>query len=160
MEGKRVEIVRREWYQKLIEEYNKKFSKSIKITKKMMNKMEKYKFRRSEVESTLYLIERYKKPVSWIIRWKVEYGYTFEEIDKILETAEYLGCQVYTIRRLLDICDRDLYLFDRLIDYILTNRAYNDTQILKFARYLETNYASVEEFFAWLDYEEGWPEEE
>jgi hypothetical protein len=160
VEGKRVEIVRREWYQKLIEEYNKKFSKSIKITKKMMNKMEKYKFRRSEVESTLYLIERYKKPVSWIIRWKVEYGYTFEEIDKILETAEYLGCQVYTIRRLLDICDRDLYLFDRLIDYILTNRAYNDTQILKFARYLETNYASVEEFFAWLDYEEEWIEEE
>ena len=117
-------------------------------------------FRRSDVESTLYLIERYKKPASWIIRWKVDYGYTFEEIDKILETAEYLGCQVYTIRRLLDVCDRDLYLFDRLIDYILTNRAYNDTQILKFARYLETNYASVEEFFAWLDYEEGWPEEE
>jgi hypothetical protein len=160
VEGKRVEIVRWEWYQKLIEEYNQKFGKSIKITKKMTNKMEKYKFRRSDVESTLYLIERYKKPVSWIIRWKVEYGYTFEEIDKILETAEYLGCQVYTVRKLLDICDRDLYLFDRLIDYILTNRAYNDTQILKFARYLETNYASVEEFFAWLDYEEGWPEEE
>jgi transcriptional regulator with PAS, ATPase and Fis domain len=160
VEGKRVEIVRWEWYQKLIEEYNQKFGKSIKITKKMMNKMEKYKFRRSDVESTLYLIERYKKPVSWIIRWKVEYGYTFEEIDKILEISEYLGCQVYTVRKLLDICDRDLYLFDRLIDYILTNRAYNDTQILKFARYLETNYASVEEFFAWLDYEEGWPEEE
>lgn len=159
MEEKRVEIVRREWYQKLIEEYNQKFGTSIKITEKMTNKMEKYRFRRSEVESTLYLIERYKKPTSWIIRWRVEYGYTFEEIDKILETAEYLGCQVYTIRRLLDICDRDLYLFDKLIDYILTNRAYNDTEILKFARYLETNYTSVEEFFAWLDYEEGWIEE-
>ena len=156
MEGKRVEIVRWEWYQKLIEEYNQEFSTSIKITEKMMNKMEKYKFRRSDVESTLYLIERYKKPVSWIIRWKVEYGYTFEEIDKILEIAEYLGCQVYTIRRLLDVCDRDLYLFDRLIDYILTNGVYNDVQILKFARYLETNYASVEEFFAWLDYKEEW----
>jgi hypothetical protein len=159
VEEKRVEIVRREWYQKLIEEYNQKFGTSIKITEKMTNKMEKYRFRRSEVESTLYLIERYKKPTSWIIRWRVEYGYTFEEIDKILETAEYLGCQVYTIRRLLDICDRDLYLFDKLIDYILTNRAYNDTEILKFARYLETNYTSVEEFFAWLDYEEGWIEE-
>jgi len=156
VEGKRVEIVRWEWYQKLIEEYNQEFSTSIKITEKMMNKMEKYKFRRSDVESTLYLIERYKKPVSWIIRWKVEYGYTFEEIDKILEIAEYLGCQVYTIRRLLDVCDRDLYLFDRLIDYILTNGVYNDVQILKFARYLETNYASVEEFFAWLDYKEEW----
>jgi hypothetical protein len=160
VEGKRVEIVRREWYQKLIEEYNKKFGKSIKITKKMMNKMEKYKFRRSDVESTLYLIERYKKPASWIIRWKVEYGYTFEEIDKILETAEYLGCQVYTVRKLLDVCDRDLYLFDRLIDYILTNGVYNDTEILKFARYLETNYSSIEEFFAWLDYKEEWIEEE
>jgi hypothetical protein len=30
---------------------------------------------------------------------------------------------------------------------------------LKFARYLETNYASVEEFFAWLDYKEEWIEE-
>ena len=160
MEGKRVEIVRWEWYQKLIEEYNKKFGKSIKITRKMTNKMEKYRFRRSDVESTLYLIERYKKPASWIIRWKVEYGYTFEEIDKILETAEYLGCQVYTVRKLLDVCDRDLYLFDRLIDYILTNGVYNDTEILKFARYLETNYSSVEEFFAWLDYEEEWIEEE
>jgi hypothetical protein len=159
VEEKRVEIVRRVWYQKLIEEYNQKFGTSIKITKKMMNKMEKYKFRRSDVESTLYLIERYKKPASWIIRWRVEYGYTFEEIDKILEIAEYLGCQVYTVRRLLDVCDRDLYLFDRLIDYILTNRAHNDTEILKFARYLETNYASVEEFFEWLDYEEGWIEE-
>lgn len=160
MEEKRVEIVRKEWYQKLIEEYNQKFGTSIKITKRMTNKMEKYKFRRSEVESTLYLIERYKKHASWIIRWRVEYGYTFEEIDKILETAEYLGCQVYTVRKLLDVCDRDLYLFDRLIDYILTNGAYSDTEILKFARYLEINYASVEEFFAWLDYKEGWIEEE
>jgi hypothetical protein len=61
---------------------------------------------------------------------------------------------------LLDVCDRDLYLFDRLIDYILTNGAYSETQILKFIRYLETNYASVEEFFAWLDYEDRWIEEE
>lgn len=140
MEEKRVETVRRD--------------------RKMTNKMEKYRFRRSDIESTLYLIERYKKPTNWIIRWRVEYGYTFEEIDKILETAEYLGCQVYTIRKLLDICDRDLYLFDKLIDYILTNGAYNDTEILKFARYLETNYASVEEFFEWLEYEERWLEEE
>jgi hypothetical protein len=160
VEEKRVETVRREWYQKLTEEYNQKFGASIKITRKMTNKMEKYRFRRSDIESTLYLIERYKKPTSWIIRWRVEYGYTFEEIDKILETAEYLGCQVYTIRKLLDICDRDLYLFDKLIDYILTNGAYNDTEILKFARYLETNYASVEEFFEWLEYEERWLEEE
>lgn len=159
MEEKRVEIVRGEWYQKLIEAYNQKFGTSIKITKKMTDKMEKYRFRRSDVESTLYLIERYKKPASWIIRWRVEYGYTFEEIDKILETAEYLGCQVYTVRKLLDVCDRDLYLFDKLIDYILTNGAYNDTEILKFARYLETNYASVEEFFEWLEYEEEWEEE-
>jgi hypothetical protein len=160
VEEKRVEITRREWYQKLIEEYNQKFGTSIKITRKMTNKMEKYRFRRSDIESTLYLIERYKKPTSWIIRWRVEYGYTFEEIDKILETAEYLGCEVYTVRKLLDICDRDLYLFDKLIDYILTNGAYNDTGILKFARYLETNYASVEEFFEWLEYEEKWLEEE
>jgi len=159
VEEKRVEIVRREWYQKLIEEYNQKFDISIKITRKMTNKMEKYRLRRSDVESTLYLIERYKKPASWIIRWRVEYGYTFEEIDKILEIAEYLGCQVYTIRKLLDICDRDLYLFDKLVDYILTNVVTSDIQILKFIRYLETNYASVEEFFAWLDYEEGWIEE-
>jgi hypothetical protein len=159
VEVKRVEIVRWEWYQKLIEEYNQKFSTSIKITEKMMNKMKKYKFRRSDVESTLYLIERYKKPANWIIKWKMEYGYTFEEIDKILEIAEYLGCEVYTIRRLLDVCDRDLYLFDRLIDYMLTNGLYSETQILKFARYLETNYASVEEFFAWLDYKEEWIEE-
>jgi len=34
----------------------------------MTDKMEKYRFRRSDVESTLYLIERYKKPASWIIR--------------------------------------------------------------------------------------------
>jgi len=147
-------LVRREWYQKLIEEYNQRYGTYLRITKRMIDRMVECKFKREDVESVLYMMERYNKPIYWIIQWRLKYGYTFEEIDSILEAAEYLKCQIYTVRRILDVCDRDLYNFYKLIDYIITNRFDSERQILKFIRYLEINFANIEEFFMWLDYEE------
>jgi len=148
------EIVRRSEYEKIIMKYNEEESKSIRISDRIIAMMEKYKFKRGDVESVLYLIERYNKNPYWIIQWRVRYKYNYEEIDRILEVAEILGCEVYTVRKILDVCDRDLYLFDKLIELIQANGYNTDGQILRFIKYIETNYASVSEFFWDIEYEE------
>ncbi len=149
----RKEIVRRGEILEIVDNYNAKYQTSIRLSKKVVAIMEAYKFRRSDVESVLYLKENYPhRSVYWIVKWRVKYGYSFEEIDRILELADWWGYDVYTIRKLFDLCDRDMYIFEKLVDFIENNNLHISKKRLSgFIVYVRMNYPSIDEFLDYIE---------